>query len=166
MRMRASLPYAIALTGSLLSARAGAQPTPSTVAVGMRVRVSIASEILQSPFASRDERLLGTIHAISPDTLYLQLPNVIGVAAIPRRSIRRVEIGVGPSHRGNAVRAGILGASFFGLRLWAVNEDSTTRRFGHSWQAAAVGSAVGFGLGAWLGSKYKTERWRAARLPF
>jgi len=164
--MRASLAYAAMLTGSLLAADAGAQRTTGTVAAGERVRVHIASALVQSPFGSRDERLLGIIQAIAPDTLYLQLPNVIGPAAISRRSIRRVEISVGSSHRGNALRGGIIGAAIFGLRLRAANEDSTARRFQRSWQAATVGVAVGFGLGAWMGAKFTSEQWQAVRLPY
>lgn len=137
----------------------------TTVEKGARIRVSVASAFRQSAFGSRVERLRGTVRAISPDTLYVELPNVVGAVAIPRASIRRVEISLGPSRRGRALQAGTICAVIFGLRMWVAHEDPRSRRFGEAWQAVAIGGAIGFSAGAWFGSRWPYERWRAARLP-
>ncbi|MFN2566438.1 MAG: hypothetical protein ABR499_15690 [Gemmatimonadaceae bacterium] len=82
----------------------------TTVETGARIRVSVASPFRQSPFSSRVERLRGVVRVISSDTLYVDLPNVVGAVAIPRASIRRVEISLGPSRRASALQAGTIGA--------------------------------------------------------
>jgi hypothetical protein len=136
-----------------------------SVQPGARVRVSVASTFRQSVFSRRVERLRGTVRAVSPDTVYVELPNVAGAVAIPRASIRRVEISLGSSRRAGALQAGTIGAVILGLRMWVAHEDPRSRRFPEAWQAVAVGGAIGFGAGAWLGSRWPRERWRVARLP-
>lgn len=136
-----------------------------TVRTGARIRVSVGSTFRQSVFGSRVERLHGTVRAFSPETLYVELPNVPGAVGIPRVSIRRVEISLGLSHRARALQWGTIGAVIFGSQMWAAHQDPERRRFREAWQALAVGGAIGFGAGAWLGSGRPAERWRVARLP-
>jgi hypothetical protein len=131
---------------------------------GARIRVTIAGVFRQSPFGSRTERLEGIVRSISADTLSLALSPAIAPIAIPRSSVRAVEISLGPSARGHAFLGGAIGGTFFGLRMYVVNQEPETRRFASNWQAGVVGGALGFALGAWIGSRIPNERWRTVRL--
>jgi hypothetical protein len=164
-RMMRQFLSAAALASILLPAAAAAQSrTDSTVDVGTPVRVTVASEFRQSLFGPRAERLRGTIRAISRDSLSIELPNVAGAVAIPRASIRQVEIRVGESRRAGMMKAGTIGAVIFGLRMWAAHEEVRSRTLPETWQAVAVGGAIGFGAGAWFATRVPHEHWRAAHL--
>jgi hypothetical protein len=137
----------------------------TTVDSGTRIGVSVASTFRQSPFGAPVDRLEGTVRTISHDTLYMNLPNVVGAVAIPRASIREVEISLGPSRREGALRGGAVGALFMGLSMWVQHQNPEKRVYREAWQAVAIGGAMGFGMGAWVGSRLPYERWRAIRLP-
>jgi hypothetical protein len=139
------------------------------VAVGTRVRVEVAEGVPQAlrqpPFAAGAQRLQGTVHAISPETLYVALSNAVGTVAIPRATIRRVEMSLGrPSRRVSAMDVGTAGAVLFALFMPAFVVQPE-RRFGSSERAAAVGAGIGFGMGALFGALRPYERWRIAWIP-
>jgi hypothetical protein len=167
--------YRIALSAAVVSLLAPAQLAAQLITQrfpsvepaidrGARVRVSIESAYRQSPFDSRTERLRGTLRAFTAETLYLELPNVMGPLAIPRASIRELEMSLGTSRWPRALKAGSIGALLFGLRMWVAHEDPKSHQFHEDWQAAAVGGVLGFSAGAWYGSRWPAERWRIARL--
>jgi hypothetical protein len=155
--------FATAPLGAQLITQRFAAVDPA-VETGARIRVSVVSAYRQSPFDSRTERLRGTLRAFTAETLYLELPNVMGSLAIPRASIRELEMSLGTSRWRRALKAGSIGAVIFGLRMWVAHEDPKSHQFHEDWQAAAVGGALGFGAGAWYGSRWPAERWRIARL--
>jgi len=134
-------------------------------AAGSRVRVSIPGVTRRWPFGDGSDNLEGSVSSISVDTLYLVLSRAMSPIAIPRSSIRRVEISLGPSPRGHAVLGGIVGAAILGLRMYVVDQEPNTQRFPAHWQAGAVGGALGFAVGAWIGARVPNERWRVVRLP-
>ena len=145
---------------------AGAQQRPpAPVDTAARVRITLASSFRQSPFTTRAQRIQGTLRAIAPDTLYLELPNVTGTLAIPRAQVRGVERSLGVSRCASALKIGTLGAVIFGARTLIAHQDPESRRFDEPWQAVAVGAGVGFGVGAYIGSRLPRERWREVRLP-
>jgi hypothetical protein len=159
----------------VLSTFAGAAPAraqfsasyvvPAPVDTGARVRVSVASDVRQTwPFASRVHRFQGVIRALTADTLYVELPNTVGGVAVPRASIRWLEVSLGRSRLARAIEVGIISAVIFGARLAAVHQDPETRRFDSAAQAFAVGAAMGFAAGAYFGSRLPSERWAPARL--
>jgi len=49
--------------------------------------------------------------------------------------------------------------------MYVVNQEPKTHYFGANWQAVAVGSALGFALGAWIGRAMPNGRWRTVQLP-
>lgn len=152
---------------SHLGAQIVARPDPAApIDAGVRIRVSVSSPYRQSPFASRAQRLRGTVRAIASDTLYLELPNTIGLLAIPRAQIRALEVSLGePSRWGSTLESGSVGAVIFMLRMLAAHQDRETRRFDEAWQAMAAGAGIGFSMGAYFGWRRPYERWRPARLP-
>lgn len=170
--MRTRLLYlTVVLTGLVGATVAGAQfsasyVVPAPVDTGARVRVSVASDVRQTwPFAARVHRFQATVRAITADTLYVEVPNTVGRVAIPRASLRWLEVSMGrPSRVARAIEVGIIGAVIFGARTRAAHEDPETRRFNAAWKAVAVGAAMGFGAGVYFGARQPSERWATARL--
>ena len=132
---------------------------------GARIRVTIAGNFRRWPFGSNTERLEGIVRSISADTLSLSLSPAMAAIAIPRSSIRSVEMSLGPSALGHAFLGGAIGGTFFGLRMYVANQEPKTHHFGSNWQAAAVGGALGFAFGAWIGRAIPNELWRTVQLP-
>jgi hypothetical protein len=105
------------------------------------------------------------LRALSADSLYLELPNVVGRVAVLRASIRRLEVSIGrPSRWMRAVEWGTIGAMIFGARVVAAHQDPETRQYSSAWTAFAVGASMGFAAGAYFGGRQRSERWAMARL--
>jgi hypothetical protein len=166
-----SLQLTLMLSGLLSATGADAQfnaayVVPAPVDTGARVRVSVASDVRQTwPLAARAHRFQATVQAISPDTLYVVLPNTVGRVAVPRPSIRWLEVSLGkPSRLARAIEVGIIGAVIGGARIRAAHEDPETKQYEATWKAVAVGAAMGFGAGVYFGARQPSERWAVARL--
>jgi hypothetical protein len=160
----------LVLSAFVGAAPAGAQFTasyvvPAPVDTGARVRVSMASRLRQTwQFGARVHRFQATIRAFTADTLYVEVPNTVGRVAVPRASIRWLEVSLGRSRAARAIEVGIISALIFGARMAAVHQDPETRRYDSAAQAFAVGAAMGFAAGAYFGSRLPSERWAPARL--
>jgi hypothetical protein len=151
-----------------VGAQLGRRAVPM-VAVGTRVRVEVVESVPQvfpqSTSAAAAQRLQGTVRAIAPETLYVNLSNAVGTVAIPRVAIQRVGMSLGrPSRRVGAMEVGTAGAVLFALFMPAFVVQPE-RRFGSSERAAGVGAGIGFGVGALLGALRPYERWRIAWIP-
>lgn len=151
--------------------RTGAQFTtahriPVSVDIGSRVRVGVRSTHPQPPFGSRVEQWRGTVSGLTPDTLYLDIPNTVGTVPIPRASIRRVERSTGPpSVVASILEVGLVGAALGAVRMVSAHQDPKSRQFDSTLEAAAAGAALGFIIGGYFGGRRPFERWRPARLP-
>lgn len=138
---------------------------PQFISVGDRVRVGIRDDTSRAPFALAAQRLRGTVHAIAPETLYLDLPSAIGTVPIPRAAIQGVEMSTGtPSRTVSALDFGSAGALLFGLFLPSFIPHAQ-QRFGSSGGAAAASAGIGLGIGALIGVLAPNERWRVAWIP-
>jgi hypothetical protein len=160
---------AVVLSGLFDSVNAHAQfwtRGPSLIGVGMRVRVGvIEGPQRSSPFARPTQRLQGIVHAIAPETLYLDLSNAANTVAIPREAIRGVQMSTGrPSRLASAMDMGSGGALLFGLFLPSL-VPHPERRFGPAWRPAAASVGIGFGVGAIVGALRPYEFWRVAWIP-
>jgi hypothetical protein len=165
------LQLTVALSGLASATGAGAQfsttyVVPALVDTGARVRVSVASGVRQTwPLAARVHRFQATVRAISAETLYVEVPNTVGRVAVPRGSIRWLEVSLGrPSRWEKAIEVGLVCAVIFGARLRAAHEDPETRQFNAAWKAVAVGAGIGFAAGVYFGGRQPSERWAVARL--
>jgi hypothetical protein len=143
------------------------------VEIGTRVRVGVADRIPGVPdrmpgwpFPTSVQRLQGTVRAIAPDTLYVDLSNTVGRLAIPRVMIQGVEMSLGrPSRARSALEVGTAGAVILALLVPSYVVDPDSRWFGSSRRATAVGAVVGFSAGALFGLIRPYERWRIAWIP-
>lgn len=140
--------------------------TPTLVDIGTRVRVGLVDSAQQrSPFASPSRRLVGTVRAIAPETLYLDLPDGVSTLSIPRATIRGVRMSLGrPSRIASALDVGSGGAFLCALFLPGLYRHPE-RRFGPAWRPWVTSAAIGFGAGALVGAVHPYERWRIAWIP-
>lgn len=165
--LRILLPAAFALFGPAVTPTALHAQFPAAVQVGTRVRVWMPEPHRQSEGPARRQLLRGTVQGIGVDTLRLMIPGAVGSVAIPRASVRRLELSRGPSRPAGAVERAA-GGAVGGAVFWALMNDP--RRSGGpsyrtDWRAAGVGAAWGGGIGALTGLLFPHERWRRVRLP-
>ncbi len=158
----------IALAAGLTSAPAALRAQfPAEIQAGTRVRLWLPEPHRQAEGPARRQLLRGTIESISADTLRLRVPGAIGAIAIPRASMRRLEVSHGPSRPASAAERAVAGA-LGGAVSWALLNDPRRSGGPHyrtDWRAAGVGASWGAGIGALTGLIFPHERWRRIRLP-
>lgn len=145
------------------SSPADDEPHEPRTGVGSRVRVTAASPAFTGS-------VIGTLVKLGPDTLMIVDPGSGLVSELPLDSVQRFEV----SRRGSRARRGLLiGAAFGVLAAVAISSDETitcggydepARLCDNSEKAAYSAFAVGLygGIGAWIGSRRKTDTWSDA----
>jgi hypothetical protein len=114
----------------------------------------------------RRQLLRGTIEGFTADTLRLSIPGAAGATAIPRSSVRRLEVSRGVSRPVSAVERAV-GGAIGGAIFWALMNDPRRSGGPHyrtDWRAAGVGASWGAGIGALTGLLFPHEHWRRVRL--
>jgi hypothetical protein len=151
------------VTALVLSApRLAEAQFPSEVQGGTRVRVWIPEPARQDQGPNRRQLLRGTVESVDPGMLRLRVPGTIGSLAIPRSSVRRLDISRGVS-RGASMIEGAVGGAIGGAILFGLLNDPRRSGGPHyrtDWRAAGVGAAWGGGIGAAIGFIWPHERWR------
>lgn len=140
---------------------------PAEVRPGARVRVWIPEPYRQMDGPPRRQLLRGTVEWVTPDTLRLSIPGTASSLAIPRGSVRRLELSQGePSRPATAIERAIGGAIGGAIAFAAMNDPhrSGGPHYRTDWRAAGVGAAWGAGLGAVVGFIFPHEQWRGVRL--
>ncbi len=140
---------------------------PSEIAVGTRVRAWLPEAHAQDEGPRRRQLLRGSVESVTADTLLMTIPGAVGTVAIPRATLRRLEVSQGPSRALTAAERAI-GGAMGGAITWALMNDP--RRSGGpsyrtDWHAAGVGAAWGAGIGALTGILFPHEHWKRVRLP-
>ena len=140
---------------------------PADVQAGTRVRAWLSEPYRQSEGPLRRQLLRGTVESVRPDTLRLSFSGAVGAVAIPRTSLRRLEVSRGVSRPMSAAERAI-GGAIGGAITYALMNDP--RRSGGpsyrtDWRAAGVGASWGAGIGAVVGLIFPHEHWRRVRLP-
>lgn len=137
------------------------------VSVGARVRVWLPEAQRQGGDGPEHRQLLrGSVASMATDTLRISIPRTEGTVAVPRSSVRRLEVSHGVSRPVSAAERAI-GGAVGGAILWALMNDP--RRSGGpsyraDWRAAGVGASWGAGIGAVVGFIIPHERWHRVRL--
>ncbi len=149
--------------GFLLAAPclAGAQ-FPSDVQPGIRARVWIPETIRQAEGPNRRQLLRGTVESVDANGLRLRIPGTAGSLAIPRASVRRLDVSGGVS-RGASMVERAVGGAIGGAVFFALMNDPRRSGGPHyrtDWRAAGVGAAWGAGIGGIVGFILPHERWR------
>lgn len=163
---RTCLLIAVAFAGVLARTAPLSAQFPSDVQPGTRVRLWLPEPNRQAEGPARRQLLRGTITRVSGDTLHLDVPGSFGGLAIPRGSVRRLEISGGVSRPVSMIERAI-GGAIGGAAGWAAMNDPRRRGGPHyrtDWRAAGVGATWGAAGGAIAGLLFPHEHWRRVRL--
>jgi hypothetical protein len=158
------LSVAAALVGLITAPPLRAQ-FPADVQVGARVRLLLPEPYRQAEGPVRRQLLRGTVEAVTADTLRLSIRGAVGAIAIPRASVRRLEVSRGVSRPASAVERAV-GGAIGGAVSWALMNDPRRSGGPHyrtDWRAAGVGASWGAGFGALTGLLFPHERWHRVR---
>lgn len=137
------------------------------VPTGARVRVWLPETFRQWDGPAKRQLLRGYVERAEADTLRVTVPGTSGVLAVPRASIRKLEVSRGwPSRPASAVERAVSGAIGGAVTLAVLNDPrrSNWPHYRTDWRAAGVGAAWGGGIGAVVGFLLPTERWRRIRI--
>ena len=141
---------------------------PSNIQTGVRVRIWVPEPWLQHDDGPwKRQRLRGTIASMAGDTLRLSVPGTEGTLAIPRHSIRRLDVSKGAPSRVASAFERAIGGAIVGAIGTALNNNPRNEDWPHynrDWRAAEEGAKWGAALGAIVGFILPTERWHRARL--
>lgn len=138
---------------------------PGAVQPGVRIRVWVPEPFAQMEGPARRQMLRGTVSGIDGDVLRLTIPGTTGALAIPRSSVRRLEVSGGVSRPVSMIERAI-GGAVGGAVTFALLNDPRRRGGPHyrtDWRAAGVGAAWGGGIGAAIGLVFPHEHWRRVR---
>ena len=139
---------------------------PDDVRAGARVRVWLPEPYRQSEGPVRRQLLRGTVQGVTADTLLLAIPGTTGTVAVPRASVRRMQVSRGASRPLTAIERAV-GGAIGGAVTYALMNDPRRRGGPHyrtDWRAAGVGASWGAGIGALSGLLFPHEQWRRVRL--
>ena len=134
---------------------------PAEVRPGTRVRVWIPEMPRQEEGPNRRQLLRGTVESVDGGSLRLRIPGAASSLAIPRASVRRLDLSQGVS-RGASMVERAVGGAIGGAISFALLNDPRRRGGPHyrtDWRAAGVGAAWGGGIGAVIGLAFPHERW-------
>lgn len=140
----------------------GGAQFPAEVRPGIRARVWVPEPTRQEEGPDRKQLLRGTVQSVDAGTLRLRIPGTVGLLAIPRESVRRLDVSRGVS-RGTSMVERAVGGAIGGAILFALLNDpdrSGGPSYRTDWRAAGVGAAWGAGIGAVIGLTFPHERWR------
>jgi hypothetical protein len=135
---------------------------PADVHRGTRVRVWIPEAARQEEGPNRRQLLRGTVESVDEATLRLRIPSSAGTLAIPRASVRRLDVTRGVSRGASMVERAVGGAIGGAITVASLNDPQRSNwpHYRTDWRAAGVGAAWGAGIGAVAGLIWPYERWR------
>jgi hypothetical protein len=168
--MRLARPSIVAIfTVAFLAASPAAlrAQLPADVQVGARVRVWLPEPSRQEEGPWRRQLLRGSVSAIAGDTLLLSIPGAAGAVAVPRVTMRRLDLSGGVSRPVSMIERAIGGAIGGAITHALMNDPrrSGGPHYRTDWRAAGVGAAWGAGIGAAVGLVFPHEHWHRVRLP-
>jgi len=145
----------------LASPRLADAQFPADVQPGTRVRVWIPETARQEEGPHRRQLLRGTVESID-GSLRLRIPGATSSLAIPRASVRRLDVSRGVSRGASMIERAVGGAIGGAIGFALLNDPrrSGGPHYRTDWRAAGVGAAWGGGIGALIGFTFPHERWR------
>ena len=142
--------------------RLAAAQFPAEVQPGTRVRVWIPETVRQEQAPEHRQVLRGIVESAEGSTLRLRVPGTAGSLAIPRASVRRLDVSRGVSRGASMVERAVGGAIGGAIAFAHLNDPrrSGGPHYRTDWRAAGVGAALGAGIGGFVGLVWPYERWR------
>lgn len=137
------------------------------IPAGTRVRLWLPESQRQQEGPWQRQLLRGTLAGVESDTLRLTIAGAANPVAVPRTSVRRLEVSRGVSRPVSAVERALGGALGGAILFGLMNDPRRTGgpHYSTDWQAAGVGAAWGAGFGALTGLLFPYERWHRVKLP-
>jgi hypothetical protein len=134
---------------------------PAEVQPGTRVRVWIPEPNRQEDGPEHRQLLRGTVESVDGSTVRLRVPGTTGSLAIPRTSVRRLDVSRGVSRGASMVERAVGGAIGGAITLAVLNDPgrSSYPHYRTDWRAAGDGAAWGAGIGAVVGLIWPYEQW-------
>lgn len=134
---------------------------PAEVQPQARVRVWIPEPARQEEGPHRRQLLRGTVESVDAGSLRLRIQGTAGSLAIPRASVRRLDVSRGVSRGASMVERAVGGAVGGAISFALLNDPrrSGGPHYRTDWRAAGVGAAWGAGIGAVIGLAFPHERW-------
>jgi hypothetical protein len=153
--------FLIAIAMLVGASSLGAQ-FPADVRVGTRVRVWLPDSARQEQGPDRRQLLRGTVESVDGSTLRMRIPGAASSLAIPRSSVRRLDVSRGVSRAASMAERAIGGAIGGAITFALLNDPrrSGGPHYNTDWRAAGVGAAWGGGIGAAMGLLFPHEQWR------
>lgn len=135
---------------------------PAEIRPGTRVRVWIPEPARQEQQPDRRQLLRGTVESVDGSVLRLSVPGSAGSLAIPRSSVRRLDVSRGVSGGASMIQRAAGGAAGGAILFGLLNDPKRTGgpHYRTDWRAAGVGAAWGAGIGAVVGLLWPYEQWR------
>ncbi|MEO8580752.1 MAG: hypothetical protein ABI469_10930 [Gemmatimonadales bacterium] len=154
---------ALIVFGCLLAttAHVAAAQFPDEVRPGTRVRVWIPESVRQEQAPEHRQLVRGTVESVDGSIVRLRVPGIVGSQAIPRASVRRLDVSRGVSRGASMVERAVAGA-IGGAVTYALLNDPRRSGGPHyrtDWRAAGVGATWGGGIGAAIGLIWPYEQW-------
>jgi hypothetical protein len=146
----------------LVAPRLALAQFPADVQPGTRVRVWIPEQTRQNDGPYHRQQLRGNVESVDGSTLRLRIPGGANALAIPRASVRRLDISRGVN-RGASMIERAAGGAIGGAITYALMNDPRRKGGPHykrDWRAAGVGASWGAGIGAVIGFIFPHESWR------
>ena len=134
---------------------------PTEVQPGTRVRVWIPEPTRQDEGPYHRQLLRGNVESVEGSTLRLRIPGVASSLAIPRASVRRLDVSRGVSRGASMLERAVGGAIGGAITFALLNDPKRTGgpHYRTDWRAAGVGAGWGAGIGAFVGLAWPYERW-------
>jgi hypothetical protein len=134
---------------------------PAEVQPGTRVRVWIPEVVRQEQAPEHRQLLRGTVESVDGSMIRLRVPGTAGSLAIPRASVRRLDVSRGVSRGASMLERAVDGAIGGAIAFALLNDPKRTGgpHYRTDWRAAGVGAGWGAGIGAVLGLGWPYERW-------
>lgn len=149
--------------GCLLAvmANVAAAQFPADIRPETRVRVWIPEANRQEQAPEHRQLLRGTVESVDASMLRLRVPGTAGALAIPRASVRRLDVSRGVSRGASMVERAVGGAIGGAIAFAYLNDPrrSGGPHYRTDWRAAGVGAAWGGGIGAAVGLIWPYEQW-------
>ena len=148
--------------GMLVAASSLGAQFPSDVQVGARVRVWVPDAARQEQGPDRRQLLRGTVESVDGNAVRIRIPGTSNALAIPRSSVRRLDVSRGVSRAASMVERAVGGAIGGAVTFALLNDPrrSNSPHYRTDWRAAGVGAAWGGGIGAAIGLIFPYEQWR------
>lgn len=151
----------VAISFLLAAPRLALAQFPTEVQPGTRVRVWIPETVRQEQAPEHRQLLRGTVESADGSILRLRVPGTSGSLAIPRASVRRLDVSRGVSRGASMLERAVGGAIGGAITFALLNDPKRTGgpHYRTDWRAAGVGAGWGAGIGAVVGLAWPYERW-------